>query len=118
VFHPDKYGYIDDPNTFARSPKITKRPDSIVYWSDLVHGPTGKVPFLVQQGVFWSDEAIVAVFAHEIHELEYLRPLLQGRGISTQDFIGHTCSGNPGNIHDEAWDVADRLVDRMRGDGK
>jgi hypothetical protein len=114
-FHPDRYGYIDDSNTFARSPKITKRIDARVYWSDLVHGLTGKVPFLVRESVFSSDEAIVAVFAHEIHELEYLRPLLQTRGIPMLDFNGHTCAGNPGNIHDEAWDVADRLVDQMRG---
>jgi len=23
--------------------------------------------------------------------------------------------GRPGNLHDEAWDVADRMVDKMRG---
>ena len=117
-FHPDKYGYIDEPNTFARGPKITKNIDSMVCWNDMIHDKTGKVPFLVRESVFLSDEAIVAVFAHEMHELEYLRPWLRGNGISTRDFLGQTCPGNPGNLHDEAWDVADSLVDRMRGEEK
>jgi hypothetical protein len=26
-----------------------------------------------------------------------------------------TCPGNPGNLSDDAWDVADELVERMRG---
>jgi len=83
---------------------------------DLVHDKTGKVPFLLRPDILESDEAIVAVFAHEIHELESLRPMLPEGGISIEDFIGHTCPGNPGNLHDQAWDVADALVDRMRGE--
>lgn len=25
-----------------------------------------------------------------------------------------TCPGNPGNLHDQAWDFADGLVEQMR----
>jgi hypothetical protein len=63
---------------------------------------------------FESDEAIVAVFAHEMYELERLRPLLQEGETSIEQFIEHTRAGNPGNDHDEAWEVADALVTRMR----
>ena len=63
-----------------------------------------------------SDEAIVAVLAHEMYELEQLRPLLQQDGISIEQFGGLTCPGNPGNYHDEAWELADVMVKRMRGE--
>jgi hypothetical protein len=114
-FFPDEFGLLDD-NTYARGPRVTKQAGEMVLWSDLIHDKTGKVPFLFRPDILGSDEGIVAVFAHEIHELESLRPLLQGGGISIEDFIRHTCPGNPGNLHDQAWDVADASVDRMRGE--
>ncbi len=77
---------------------------------------TGKVPFRIRQDIFTSDEAIVAVIAHEMYELENLHPVLLKGETSIEQFIGLTCPGNPGNLHDEAWDVADALVERMRGD--
>src|ERR1019366_9275576 len=52
----------------ARGPKVTKPAGSIVFWSDLVNTLTGKVPFLVRPDILESDEAIVAVFGHEISE--------------------------------------------------
>jgi hypothetical protein len=35
-----------------------------------------------------------------------------------EEFIAHTCPGNPGNLHDQAWDLADEMVERMRKEGK
>jgi hypothetical protein len=102
----------------ARGPRVDKPEGSIVSWSDLVHHKTGKVPFRIWPGILNSDEAIVAVFAHELHELEQLRSLLQQGRTTIEEFIGLTCSGNPGNFHDEAWEVADRAVERMRGGEK
>jgi hypothetical protein len=81
----------------------------------LVHDVTGKVPFLIRPDILKSDEAIVAVFAHELHELEVLPPILREGKKSIEDFIRHTCPGTPGNLHDKAWDVADAMVERMRG---
>ena len=72
------------------------------------------MPFRIWQGILNSDEAIVAVFAHEMYELEQLRSLLQHGKTTIDEFIGLTCSGNPGNLHDEAWEFADNLVERMR----
>lgn len=113
-FFEDELGELDE--TFvACGPRVDKRDGSIVYWSDLVHGRTGKIPFRVWPGILSSDEAIVAVLAHEIHELEQLRSILKEGKTTIEHFIGLTCPGNPGNLHDEAWEVADRIVEkRMR----
>src|SRR5438132_11466233 len=60
----------------ARGPRVDKPAGSIVYWEDLVHDRTGKVPFRLWPGILSSDDAIVAVIAHEMFELEMLRPIL------------------------------------------
>lgn len=57
---------------------------------------------------------VVAVFGHETYELEKLRPILKEEKTSIEQFIGHTCADNPGNFHDEAWEFADQLIQRMR----
>ena len=75
---------------------------------------TGKVPFLIRRDILDSDEAIVAVFGHEMYELEALRVILAKGKTSIESFNGHTMAGNPGNLHDEAWDYADKLVEIMR----
>jgi hypothetical protein len=76
AFFVDDYGLLD-ASTTARGPRVTKPAGSCVYWTDLVHDKTGKVPFLLRPDILASDEAIVAVIAHEMYELERLRPLLQ-----------------------------------------
>lgn len=113
-FFVDELGDLDERTT-ARGPLVSKIAGEIVTWPDLVHDITGKVPFRIRPDILSSDEAIVAVLAHEMYELERLRPLLR-RGISIEEFGGHTTPGNPGNLHDQAWDLADVLVDRMRGE--
>lgn len=75
-FWIDELGELG-PDQTARGPRVDKPDGSIVYWSDLVHDRTGKVPFRVWDGILKSDEAIVAVFGHEMYELERLRPLLE-----------------------------------------
>ena len=112
-FFVDEVGDLE-ANTTARGPQVTKPSGATVDWSDLVHDLTGKVPFRIRPDVLKSDEAIVAVFAHEMYELERLRPILQEGRTSIEHFIGLTCTGNPGNLHDEAWNHADFMVDRMR----
>jgi hypothetical protein len=99
----------------ARAPRVDKPSGERVYWSDMVHDLTKKVPIRVWPGILKSDEAIVAVIAHEMHELLTLRPDLEGPGIIIDDLVLHTEPGRPGNLHSQAWDVADRLVDKMRG---
>ena len=113
-FHVDEAGELHKDLT-ARAPRVDKPSGERVYWSDLVHNLTSKVPIRVWSGILASDEAIVAVLAHEMHELLTLRPDLEGDGLSIDDLIRHTEPGRPGNLHCQAWDVADGMVDKMRG---
>ncbi len=98
----------------ACGPRVDKLDGMIVHWSDLVHDQTRKVIFRIWEGILKQDEAIVAVFGHEMYELKRLRPLLMRGKVKIEHFIGMTCPGNPGNFHDMAWDYADNLVMRMR----
>jgi hypothetical protein len=112
-FFPDELGELDENNT-ACGPRVVRPAGTAIGWSALVHDRTGKVPFRFWPGILNKDEAIVAVFAHEMFELEQLRPLLQEGKMTIDDFIAHTRPNNPGNLHDQAWDRADELVARMR----
>ena len=120
VFIPEDVHFSIDssgdlgPRDTARGARVDKYEWEIVYWADLVHDRTGKVPFRIWSGSLDSDEAIVAVFGHEMYEIEELRPLLLEGKTTIDEFIGLTCPGNPGNIHDEAWEVSDELVKKMR----
>jgi len=114
AFYVDELGDLDEDLT-ARAPRVDKPSGDPVYWSDLVHDITHKVPIRIWAGLLKSDEAIVAVLAHEMHEIHSLRPLLEEGRTSIDDFLMLTEPGRPGNVHDEAWEVGDRMVDRMRG---
>lgn len=117
AFFVDELGDLDADHT-ARGPRVDKPAGSIIYWEDLVHDKTGKVPFRIWPGILSCDEAIVAVFAHEMYELHQLRSLLQEGKTTIDQLIAHTSPGNPGNLHDEAWDVADKKVELMRKGGQ
>lgn len=102
-----------DQNTAARGPKVTKAAGGIVALDDLLN-KFGQVPFILRPDILKSDEAIVAVIAHEMHELNGLLPLLRQGRLTIEQFNAHTSATNPGNLHYEAWEVADRLVVQMR----
>lgn len=112
AFFVDEYGFLDE-HTTARGPRIRKPAGQIVVWADLLNR-YGQVPFLVRRDILESDEAIVAVFAHEMHELHCLKPLLHQGRLTIEQFGAITAPENHGNLHDEAWDVADKLVAQMR----
>ena len=67
-----------DASITARGPKVTKPPGGIVVLDDLLN-KFGQVPFIIRSDILKSDEAIVAVIAHEMHELNRLLPLLRER---------------------------------------
>ena len=70
----------------------------------------------VDEAVFESDEAIVAILGHEMYELNNLRRIFNElRGQMTyRKPHGLINPGIKGNLHDHAWDVADDLVRKMR----
>jgi hypothetical protein len=112
AFFMDELGLLD-ANTTARGPKVTKPAGGIVVLEDLLN-KFGQVPFILRRDILRSDEAIVAVIAHEMHELNGLIPLLREGQLTIEQFNGHTSATNPGNLHYEAWDIADELVEEMR----
>jgi hypothetical protein len=68
-----------------------------------------------------SDEAIVAVFQHEMFELSLVREVFAQSGdgsMNAADYGIQASVGRPGNFHDLAWDEADAIVFRMRRRGK
>jgi hypothetical protein len=76
----------------------------------------GQVPVRVRAEVLESDEQIVAVFAHEMHEINSLRRLFEEGGSMTGGQLGRLINqGIKGNLHDQAWDAADAAVRRLRG---
>jgi hypothetical protein len=112
-FHVDESGELD-PSCTARSPRVDKPAGESVFWSDLVHDKTHKVPFRIWPGILKSDEAIVADFAHEMVEISWLWPHIEKGRMTIDDYIMHTEPGRPGSLQDRAWDHADRMVDKMR----
>jgi hypothetical protein len=75
-----------------------------------------QIPVRVNPVVLESDEAIVAVFGDEMHELNSLRALFEANGgaMRAGELSRLIKEGIEHNLHDEAWDVADRLVAAMR----
>jgi hypothetical protein len=114
-FAVDEYGYLDAATT-AKTTTFKEADGTIVDWSWLFHKRTGKIPFLIRRDILESDEAIVGVVAHEMHELENLRVAF-GTGAPIEYWEAETRPDKPDNFHSKAWDFADMLVERMRGRG-
>ena len=81
----------------------------------------GKIPVRVRKEVLESDEATVAVLAHEAYELQHLKKIfekhesmnaLQFRRLVNERRRG----GMSGNLHEQAWDEANRMIEKMRGE--
>jgi hypothetical protein len=104
----------------ARGPILRPRGDGRIYLEDH-YNKDGKIPFRVHPDVLTSDEAIVAVFQHEMYELSLIREVFiqsVSGGMDGSDYGIQTSVGRPGNFHDLAWDEADGAVLRMRRRGR
>jgi hypothetical protein len=90
-------------------------PAELISW-ERFYNRFEEIPVKVSKEVLQSDEAIVAVMAHEMHELNSLRTIFEARGgaLPAQELRRLTVAGRPGNLHDHAWDVADAVVTKMR----
>jgi hypothetical protein len=90
----------------------------LIYWEDFYHPVTGMIPVRFNASLLNSDEAIVAHFAHEMHELNSLRSIFEERGaITPQELKRLIAPGHARNLHEQAWDMADIAVNRMRQGG-
>jgi hypothetical protein len=89
-------------------------PDGLVTWRDIA--PDGRVHVSIYRDVFLSDEHIVAAYIHEIHEINRLRGLFaRNNGVLTNRRLGDAINrGIPANFRDEAWDMSNHFIIRMR----
>lgn len=92
-----------------------RRATSIIRWHELLNR-FGQVPVHLRRDVLRSDEAIVAVFAHEVYEIKKLRELFERNdGVLSASRLREATSPDiPGNLHWEAVDFADSIVRAMR----
>ena len=91
--------------------------DAEVRWEDRLHDRTGKLPVRIRACVLESDEAVVAVIAHELYEIVHLRAAFADSGgmLTAQQVDEHISCDCPGNLHYQAVAFGDRLVRTMRG---
>jgi hypothetical protein len=103
-------------NRFAEYAQLgSKSPDQIITWEEF-YNKFEKIPVRLSGEVLNSDEAIVAVMGHEMYELNSLRQLFEDAGgqMKAGRLRELIREGVHGNLHDRAWDEADRLVSKMR----
>jgi hypothetical protein len=108
------------PFEATRGPRIVEHEDGKIHWRDHFN-KFGRIPFQIHPDVCLSDEAIAAVFQHEMHELELLRRvfmLSESQTMDATDYGIQASTGRAGNFHDQAWTEADKLVLRMRKNPK
>jgi len=103
--------------TNAHASYLSLRHDSNarVRYDDLF--PGGQVSIWMHRSVFLSDESIVAHLAHELYEIHGLmRAFIEAGGwMRPSDLNELIRAGKRGNLHDQAWDEANRVVEAMRG---
>jgi hypothetical protein len=88
---------------------------ALIRWEQF-YNRFGKIPVHLRQSVLASDEAIIAVFAHEVHELTNLRRLFDDHGgFLTAGALSNLISpAVHGNLHYKAVQIGDALVLAMR----
>jgi hypothetical protein len=113
-------GVADDfvpPGAYASYGQLGShfRPGDEVLWTDLLNR-RGKVPVRLHSSVLKSDEAIVAVLAHEMYELNRLRQIFidNDGGITAGQLHRLVAEGYPTNLHARAWDESNRLIAMLR----
>lgn len=109
-------GYLK-PDTFAEYMSRVFKPGDRVSWEDFLNIHE-EVAVKIRGDVLASDEAAVAVIAHEMHELNGLRAIFEEREtISAEELSRLISPGRKGNLHDQAWTIADDVVRAIRGEG-
>ena len=91
--------------------------DAEIRWEDCLHDRTRKLPVRIRSRVLESDEAVVAVIAHELYEIVHLRAAFVASGdvLTPRQVSEHISYDYPGNLHYQAVAFGDRLVRTMRG---
>jgi hypothetical protein len=96
---------------------------TIVTWDDFTAGRVGAEHRVVlvelHPAIFDSDDKILAVLAHEHHEITALHDAFAARGgRMTTAQLRALVEPSRGSLHSAAWDVADELVGRLQREGR
>lgn len=84
-----------------------------ISWKDFLQ-PDGSVSIGIDSRLLYSDEGIVGVFAHEMHEVHALYEILRhGDSISLAS-LERLIQAPNGRLHQEAWNVSDKKINQMR----
>jgi hypothetical protein len=90
------------------------RENDLLGWDRFLNR-NGDILIRIKASVLASDEAIVAVLAHEAFELNALRSFLpDGEMISPSKLQQLISPEVPGNLHFQAWDDADHRIEQWR----
>jgi RHS repeat-associated protein len=84
-----------------------------VSWDDLLDG--GKMNVVLRESVLKSDQAFLASLAHELFEIQGLRHMMTGRSLPWETYAKEVCTGIEGNLHSEAWDFSNQLLNGIYG---
>ncbi len=105
---------LANPNAHACYMSIRVEPNDVVLHENVF--PGGRVLISMHRSVFLSDESIVAHLVHELHEVRGLRQAFVDAGgwMLARDLFELVREGKKGNLHDRAWDEANRAVEEMR----
>lgn len=122
AFDPAEYKLIVDPvlradyaNYFDLAHAVA---GSIVPWRRITAGD-GRIVIRVQRHTLTSDEAIVAVLAHELHETQALQEeFARSGGSMPVERLRRLVESSGESLHNAAWDYADELLDRIRAEGR
>ncbi|MFZ6646154.1 DUF4214 domain-containing protein [Undibacterium sp. TJN25] len=92
-----------------------QKPGDLMTWDSLKNSQ-GKIPVRFSTDLLTSDEAAVAHIGHEMFELNKFEDVGSMKVIDFRRAIMDRNSGGvPNNWHEQAWDYADLLIQKMRG---
>lgn len=87
--------------------------NNLIRWTDFYK--QGNIPIRIRPEVLRSDEAILAVFSHEIHEIQSLRTIFSESGGAIRSGRLYELIQPPnGILHQEAVNIGDNLVRQLR----
>lgn len=100
-----------------------------VYWNNpaeplmsIVSQKLGVVGIMIDETIMENDEKFLHYLAHEVYELEQIKEHFDASGtnsLSVYQFAGLTAVSHyiAKNAHSDAWDYADSVLRRIRGEG-
>jgi hypothetical protein len=87
--------------------------DRIAPWNPVTE--KNRFTVKINPRILTSDDAIISVIKHEIHESEaLLEQFVQSRGRMRADRLKGLVDGETGRLHHDAWDAADALLKSIK----